>query len=41
MAAAAREGRSFSPDFAHAEGLHRLLDLIEHSSADGTSVSVS
>ena len=41
MAAAIRTGQSFRPDFAHAEGLHRLLDLIEQSSAGSTSVSVS
>jgi predicted dehydrogenase len=41
MAAAIRGGQSFSPDFAHAESVHRLLDLIEQSSAEGLSVSVS
>ncbi len=40
MAKAIKTGESFSPDFAHAEGLHRLLDLIEKASAAGTSVSV-
>jgi predicted dehydrogenase len=41
MAAAIRAGEPFTPDFAHAEDVHRLLDLIEQSSAEGTSVSVS
>ena len=41
FAEAIRAGRSFSPDFAHAERVHGLLDLIEQSSAEGTSVSVS
>ncbi|MDJ0954988.1 MAG: Gfo/Idh/MocA family oxidoreductase [Acidimicrobiia bacterium] len=41
MAEAIGSGQSFSPDFAHAEGVHRLLDLIEQSSTAGTSVSVS
>jgi predicted dehydrogenase len=41
MAEAITAGQSFSPDFEHAVSLHRLLDLIEQSSAGGTSVSVS
>ncbi|HSM02375.1 MAG TPA: Gfo/Idh/MocA family oxidoreductase [Acidimicrobiia bacterium] len=41
MAEAITAGQSFSPDFTHAEGLHRLLDLIEQSSSEGVSVSVS
>ncbi|NNC41599.1 MAG: Gfo/Idh/MocA family oxidoreductase [Acidimicrobiia bacterium] len=41
MAEAIKAGQSFSPDFAHAESVHRLLDLIEQSSAQGTSVSVA
>ena len=41
MAAAIRGGQSFSPEFSHAEGVHRLLDLIEQSSTKGISVSVS
>ena len=41
MARAIKAGQSFSPDFAHAESVHRLLDLIEQSSAEGKSVSVS
>ena len=41
MAAAIRAGEAFSPDFAHAEGVHGLLDLIEQSSAEGSSVTVS
>jgi predicted dehydrogenase len=41
MAAAIRGGQSFSPDFTHAESVHRLLDLIEQSSAEGLSVSAS
>lgn len=41
MAEAIRTGRSFRPDFAHAESLHELLDLIEQSSAEGKTVSVS
>ena len=34
------EGGSFSPDFAHAESLHHLLDLMEQSSLTGSTVSV-
>jgi predicted dehydrogenase len=41
MAEAIKAGQSFSPDFAHAESVHKLLDLIEQSSAEGTSLSVS
>ncbi|NNC75084.1 MAG: Gfo/Idh/MocA family oxidoreductase [Acidimicrobiia bacterium] len=41
MAEAMRTGQLFSPDFTHAERVHALLDLIEQSSAEGTSVSVS
>ncbi len=41
MAEAITAGESFSPDFAHAERVHRLLDMIEQSSAEGTTVSVS
>lgn len=41
MAEAIRACQAFSPDFAHAEGVHRLLDLIEQSSAEGTSLPVS
>ncbi len=40
MAEAIKEGHSFSPDFAHAERVHKLLDLIEESSAEGRSVPV-
>ncbi len=41
MAEAIRTGQPFSPDFAHAESVHRLLYLIEQSSGERTSVSVS
>ncbi len=41
MAEAIKAGQSFSPDFAHAETVHRLLDLVEQSSTERTSVSVS
>lgn len=41
LAEAINAGQSFSPDFAHAERVHTLLDLIEQSSDQGTSVSVS
>ena len=41
MAVAIKEGRSFSPDFAHAESVHRLLELMEQSSAEGTTLPVS
>ena len=41
MAEAIRTGQSFSPDFADAQSVHRLLDLIERSSAERRSVSVS
>ena len=41
MAAAIKAGQSFSPDFAHATGLHRLIDLIEQSSIAGTTCFVS
>ena len=40
LAEAITAGESFSPDFAHAESVHNLLDLIEQSSAEGISVSV-
>lgn len=40
MAQMIREGGHFRPDFAHAASLHKLLDLIEQSSAEGRSVSV-
>ena len=35
---AIRNGQSFSPDFDHAYSVHRLLDLIEQSSADGRAL---
>lgn len=41
MARAIGAGKSFSPDFAHAERVHRLLELMAQSSAAGTTVSVS
>lgn len=41
MATAIRSGQSFSPDFAHAQSVHKLLDLLEQSSAGRTSVSIS
>lgn len=39
MAQTIRAGRSFSPDFAHARRVHKLLDLIQQSSDEGTSLS--
>ena len=41
LAEGIKTGQSFSPDFAHAETVHRLLDLMEQSSVEGTSVSIS
>ena len=41
LAEAIRAGQSFSPDFDHAETVHKLLDLMEQSSAEGKSVPVS
>ena len=39
MGQAIRAGRSFSPDFAHARRVHKLLDRIQQSSDEGISVS--
>ena len=37
---AIRDGRSFSPGFAHASELHQLLDTIQRSSDEGGSIAV-
>ncbi len=34
------QGESFSPDFAHAARLHRLLEVVEQASAEGASISI-
>ena len=40
MAQAIRQGRPFNPAFAHGRQVHKLLDLIQQSSDQGTTVSV-
>ena len=41
LAHAITTGESFTPGFEHAATLHRLLDAIEKSSADGTPVAIA
>jgi predicted dehydrogenase len=40
MAKAIREGTTAAPDFRHAVGVHRLLDVVRKSSEDGRTIAV-